>query len=80
MTTVTPTIGRHTCHAKSCTVEVPPAMFMCKPHWYRLPRTMRRAVWVAYVPGQEVRKDPSAHYLQVARTAIDYLARLEEAS
>lgn len=63
----------HTCHAKNCKVEVPPSMFMCKPHWYRLPRRLRNAVWDAYVPGQEDRKDPSGEYIDIAREAIDWL-------
>jgi len=68
----------HTCHATGCRVRVPPAMFACRSHWYRLPKAMRDAIWDAYVPGQEIRKDPSAAYLAAARAAISYLERIDE--
>jgi hypothetical protein len=52
-------------------------MFMCRRHWYELPKATRDAIWDAYVPGQEVRKDPTAAYLDVATEAVDWLARRE---
>ena len=67
----------HLCHAKGCTTPVPPRMFMCRTHWYMLPKATRDAVWAAYVPGQERRKDPSPEYLQVVREAIRWLAAKE---
>lgn len=67
----------HTCHALGCSVEVPPALFMCKPHWYKLPKSMRDAVWRDYRAGQEIDKLPSRQYVETARAAIDYIARLE---
>lgn len=42
-------------------------MWGCKPHWFRLPKALRDAVWKAYVPGQEITKTPSRTYLAVAR-------------
>lgn len=56
----------HTCHHPGCKKEVPPSMWGCKPHWFRLPRRLRDKVWATYKPGQEVRKDPSVAYLAVA--------------
>lgn len=56
----------HTCHWPGCKVEVVPAMWGCKPHWFKLPRPLRQKVWRAYVPGQEITKTPSAEYLAVA--------------
>lgn len=50
---------------------------MCPKHWFALPERMRDAVWAAYVPGQEVRKDPSAQYLLVTREAVEYLEDIE---
>jgi len=38
---------------------------------------MRDAVWAAYVPGQEKRKDPTPEYLEVTRRAIEYVEELE---
>lgn len=41
-------------------------MWGCRQHWFRLPKRLRDAIWATYVPGQEVRKDPSPEYLAVA--------------
>jgi len=68
---------RHLCHATGCWNAVPPAKFMCRGHWYSLPPDMRDAVWAAYVPGQEKRKDPTPEYLEVTRRAIEYVEELE---
>jgi hypothetical protein len=57
----------HTCHWPGCERQVPPAMWGCKPHWFKLPKALRDRVWDAYVPGQEKRMDPSEEYLEVAR-------------
>ena len=43
----------HHCHARGCTVKVPPKMFMCRKHWFSLPKAMRDRVWATYTPGQE---------------------------
>jgi hypothetical protein len=74
---VTPRVAAHTCHAMDCNVAVPPRMFMCRRHWFMLPKTMRDAVWSAYVPGQENRKDPTDRYLHIAMTAVRWLAEKE---
>ena len=42
-------------------------MWGCRPHWYKLPKTLRDKVWSAYAPGQEITKTPSAEYVKVAR-------------
>jgi hypothetical protein len=67
----------HTCHALGCTAEIPPALFMCKAHWYKLPKSMRDAIWATYRAGQEIDKRPKRHYVETARAAIDYVAQLE---
>jgi hypothetical protein len=72
-----PAASGHTCHAKGCDVRVPRRLFMCRWHWYRLPVTLRDAVWATYVPGQESRMDPSREYLDASRRAIEWLANLE---
>lgn len=64
----------HTCHAVGCTAPVPPKMFMCRQHWYALPKPLRDAVWAAYRPGQERDKRPSLHYLEVTDEARRWLA------
>lgn len=59
----------HGCHWPGCTVQVPPAMWGCKPHWFRLPKRLRDAIWDTYEPGQEQTLTPSAAYLAAARDA-----------
>ena len=70
----------HVCHATGCKVSVPPKMFMCRRHWYRLPKSHRDAIWATYRPGQEITKTPSAEYLLVARAAVRALERIEESA
>ena len=60
----------HTCHARGCAAPVPPRMLMCRRHWTMVPRELQNAVLKSYLPGQEVRKNPTAVYLETARTAI----------
>lgn len=67
----------HTCHAAGCKVTVPPKMFMCKRHWYMLPKTLRDDVWAAYRPGQEIDKRPSAEYVFTTVWCICYVADRE---
>lgn len=74
-------MSEHTCHADSCTVPVPRKMFMCKRHWYTLPKSMRDEVWLAYALGQEndwglVTDD----YLEVTQRCIEYVAAREMSS
>ena len=64
----------HTCHWPGCERQVPPAMWGCKPHWFKLPRLLRAKVWRAYEPGQEQRMDPSDEYRKVAREVQDWIA------
>jgi hypothetical protein len=70
-------MSAHACHATGCTVPVPPRLFLCRKHWFRLPEPMRDLVWSAYVPGQEIRKDPSPEYLNVTQRCIEYLEKVE---
>jgi hypothetical protein len=63
----------HTCHWPGCETHVPPRLWGCKPHWFRLPKYLRDKVWDAYVPGQEERMDPSDEYLEVAVEVQDWI-------
>lgn len=56
----------HHCHWPGCNAQVPPAMWGCRKHWFRLPKHLRDAVWRTYVPGQEATMTPSKAYLDVA--------------
>lgn len=64
----------HYCHAIDCDEEVPPAILMCKRHWYMVPKEIRDLVWKYYVPGQEARKDPTKKYLAIMQRAINAVA------
>lgn len=57
---------KHHCHWPGCEQQVPPAMWGCKAHWFKLPKALRDRIWRAYAPGQEVDMTPSAEYLKVA--------------
>lgn len=65
----------HTCHWPGCTREVPPKMWGCRGHWFRLPGDLRAKVWNAYEPGQEVTKTPSARYIAVAHEVHEWCLR-----
>lgn len=52
-------------------------MLMCLRHWRMLPMSLRRKVWAAYVPGQEIRKDPTGEYLAAMREAVAAVAEKE---
>ena len=67
-------MSEHTCHAEGCDVEVPPRMFMCKPHWFSLPQPVRAAIWREYRAGQERDKRPSDRYMAVQRWAVALVA------
>lgn len=67
----------HLCHWPGCSRHVPPAMWGCKDHWYRLPDKLRRRVWKSYRPGQENDQQPSADYLAVAREVQDWIRENE---
>ncbi|MFP4538871.1 MAG: hypothetical protein ACLFPA_11290 [Dichotomicrobium sp.] len=56
----------HTCHWPGCTRQVPPAMWGCKYHWFRLPKHLRDRIWRHYRPGQENDMKPSEEYLAAA--------------
>lgn len=56
----------HTCHWPGCKKQVPPAMWGCKPHWFRLPKELRDRIWKTYRPGQEESLTPSTAYIEAA--------------
>lgn len=70
-------MNTHTCHAINCTQAVPPRLFMCRRHWYMVPKPLRDALWAAYVPGQERRKDPTPEYLDAAMVCVAAVATAE---
>ena len=64
----------HTCHWPGCEREVPPAMWGCREHWFKLPKPLRDAIWKEYRHGQEITKTPSARYLAVAVIVQEWIA------
>lgn len=64
---------KHHCHWPGCDKQVPPAMWGCRDHWYKLPADLRAKVWRTYQPGQEVNMTPSAAYIAVAREVQDWI-------
>lgn len=68
-----PQTRNHTCHWPGCPKQVPPAMWGCKTHWFRLPLGIRNAIWAAYRAGQEIDMKPSRAYLDAAEAAQDWI-------
>jgi len=58
---------KHYCHWPGCPTEVPPKLWGCKTHWFKLPKYLRARIWATYRPGQEIDKNPSPEYLTVAK-------------
>ena len=67
----------HTCHALACERQIPPRLHMCPQHWRMVPKAQQRALWAAYVPGQERRMDPTADYLYAAAACVRAVAEAE---
>ncbi len=67
----------HTCHATGCKTRVPPEMFMCKKHWFSLPKPMRDAIWRTYRPGQCDDWNITHEYAEAARDAVRFIAARE---
>ncbi|MEX2599293.1 MAG: hypothetical protein WD533_06520 [Dehalococcoidia bacterium] len=63
----------HTCHWPGCNRQVPPAMWGCSPHWFRLPKYLRDRIWRSFRPGQEVTLTPSREYLAAVREAQQWI-------
>jgi hypothetical protein len=66
---------KHTCHWPDCTIEVEPAMWGCRNHWFKLPLALRNKIWATYRPGQEITKDPSAAYIAVAKQVQTWIKK-----
>ncbi len=64
----------HACHAHGCKTSIPPKIFACRAHWFKLRKQMRDAIWREYRPGQERDKEPSLRYLCVQRRAVGEIA------
>lgn len=67
-------IRSHQCHWPGCERSVPPAMWGCKSHWFRLPRALRNKIWATYEPGQEIDMTPTTAYIKVAEEVQRWIA------
>ena len=67
----------HTCHAIGCPKPVEPRLFMCPPHWRRLPRQHQSAIRANYRKGQENTKNPSLQYLVAQTQAVLAMATID---
>lgn len=63
----------HECHWPGCKRQVPPAMWGCSTHWFKLPKPIREDIWAAYRPGQEKDMRPSERYIKAAQAAQDWI-------
>lgn len=67
----------HRCHWPGCNAAVPPAMWGCKSHWFKLPKALRDRIWSTYRPGQEITKTPSPDYLAAAKDVQAWITEQE---
>lgn len=67
----------HSCHATGCEIPVLPARFMCRRHWFQVPKALRDKIWSAYRPGQEDDRQPSRAYCEAAKAAVIAVAARE---
>jgi hypothetical protein len=70
----------HYCHARGCSIPVPPRLLMCRKHWAMVPRHLQARVYAEYCSGQERTKTPSRAYLQAALDAINAVEAQEKVS
>lgn len=63
----------HECHWPGCKLQVPPAMWGCTVHWYKLPKSLRNKVWETYRIGQEIDGTPSNKYMEVMKEIYQYI-------
>lgn len=67
----------HACHWPGCGRQVPPAMWGCRAHWYKLPAHLRTLIWRTYRPGQEIDGRPSRDYVTAARAVRKWITKQE---
>lgn len=66
----------HGCHWPGCGQQVPPAMWGCRLHWFKLPKEIRNKIWLAYQIGQEEGEvEVSEQYLEAAEAAQEWIRR-----
>lgn len=71
---------KHHCHWPGCEKQVPPAMWGCSRHWFKLPRELQLRIWSSYRPGQEIDGKPSANYIADAKAVQAWIAQHDDQS
>lgn len=71
-------VRAHSCHWPGCNRQVPPAMWGCKTHWFKIPKGLRDRIWATYRPGQEEDRRPSEAYIKVAQAVQDWIRENHE--
>lgn len=64
----------HNCRWVGCNKQVPLNMWACKIHWFKLPKSLRDAIWAGYRPGQEDDLNPSPQWVEADERAREYSA------
>lgn len=67
----------HVCHWPGCGKQVPPAAWGCRFHWFKIPMYLRRKLWDAFEPGQEITMSPSKRYIAAAREIQEWIKTSE---
>lgn len=67
----------HSCHATGCDKHIKPEMFMCKFHWFLLPKILRNKIWASYRPGQCDDWNISKEYADAAKECLIFIANKE---
>jgi len=67
----------HHCHATNCKINDPPEMFMCRRHWFSLPKQLRDKIWKTYRKGQCDDMNPSNAYCLAAKECLKFIADKE---
>jgi len=52
----------HACRWEGCDRPVPDSLYCCSYHWFRLPATMRTALWNGWRKGITSREYIDAHH------------------
>lgn len=70
-------MSNHHCHATGCKIRTPREMFMCKRHWFMVPKSLRNRIWETYRVGQCDDLRPSKAYCEAAIEAVKAVAAKE---
>lgn len=61
------------CQWPGCEVQIPSGMWGCKYHWFKLPKHLRKRLYLAYAPKPQVITVPSPEYVKVMQDIADWL-------